>query len=179
VVPMILPVVLRRSARAEYDAAGDWYERQRPGLGAAFTTAVQKVFDRIAAQPQLFQVVLRDIRRVVVPGFPYCVYYRERPSGNRGDSRVPYLARPSRRAPDASRIVKSCKGDLKATIAGLADYDEATAAQVAGILRGSAGDGFEEQARAAAADAPLATRSGFETYFNDWNLSKAAGEQSK
>jgi plasmid stabilization system protein ParE len=77
---MTLPVILRRPARAEFDAAGDWYERQRPGVGLAFTTAVQRALDRIAAQPQLHRVVFRDIRRAVVSGFPYCVYYRERPS---------------------------------------------------------------------------------------------------
>ena len=73
-------VVLRRAARAEFDEEGDWYERRRPGLGAAFAAAVQETFDRVAAQPQLHPIVLRDIRRVVVRGFPYCVYYRERPS---------------------------------------------------------------------------------------------------
>src|SRR5438105_4881850 len=73
-------VILRQPARTEYDAAGDWYEQQRPGLGAEFTEAVQKVFDRIAVQPRLHAVILRDIRKAVVRGFPYCVYYRERPS---------------------------------------------------------------------------------------------------
>ena len=77
---MTLPVILRRAARAEYDAAVDWYEQQRPGLGAAFTAAVQRVFDRIAAQPRMHGIVLRDIRRAVVRGFPYCVFYRVRPS---------------------------------------------------------------------------------------------------
>ena len=77
---MSLPVVLRRAARAEYDKAGDWYERKRAGLGAAFTAAVQKVFDQISARPQLYRVVLRDVRMAVVQGLPYCVFYRERRS---------------------------------------------------------------------------------------------------
>ncbi|HBI45930.1 MAG TPA: recombinase [Planctomycetales bacterium] len=72
-------VILRRAAQAEYDAAGDWYEQQRPGLGVAFTAAVQEVFDRIAAHPRMHGIVLRDMRKAVVQGFPYCVYYRERP----------------------------------------------------------------------------------------------------
>lgn len=79
--PMTRSVSLRRAARAEYDEAGDWYERRRTGLGAAFTAAVQRVFDRIAANPRMHGAVLRDIRKAVVKGFPYCVYYRERPSG--------------------------------------------------------------------------------------------------
>ena len=77
---MSKPIVLRRAARAEFDAAADWYEQKRPGLGARFTAAVQQVFDRISANPQLHRVVLRDIRRAVVSGFPYCVYYRDRPT---------------------------------------------------------------------------------------------------
>jgi plasmid stabilization system protein ParE len=77
---MTKPIILRRAARAEYDDAGDWYERRQPGLGVAFTAAVQSVFDRIAANPQTHAVVLRDIRKAVVQGFPYCVYYRDRPS---------------------------------------------------------------------------------------------------
>lgn len=75
---MTLPVVLRRAARAEFDAAGNWYEQQRTGLGALFTAAVQRVFDNIAQLPRLHAVVLRNIRKAVVPGFPYCVYYREK-----------------------------------------------------------------------------------------------------
>ena len=78
--PVTKPVKLRAAARVEYDAAGDWYESQRPGLAATFTAAVQQVFDRIASQPQLHAVVVRDVRKAVVRGFPYCVYYRERPT---------------------------------------------------------------------------------------------------
>jgi plasmid stabilization system protein ParE len=77
---MTLPIVLRRAARTEFDAAGDWYERQRPGLGLIFTAAVQKIFDRIAGQSRLYRAILLGIRSVPAPGFPYCVYYRQRPS---------------------------------------------------------------------------------------------------
>lgn len=75
------PVILRPAARAEYDAAGDWYEQKRSGLGVAFTVAVQEVFDLIASQPRIHGVVIRDIRKTVIRGFPYCVYYRERAAG--------------------------------------------------------------------------------------------------
>jgi plasmid stabilization system protein ParE len=40
---------------------------------------VQKVFDRIAANPLLHQVVFADIRKGVVRRFPYCVFYRPHP----------------------------------------------------------------------------------------------------
>ena len=74
---MSLPIVFRRAARAEFDDAADWYEQRRTGRGTAFATAVQKVLDRIAAQPQFYPVALDDVREAMVSGFPYCVYYRE------------------------------------------------------------------------------------------------------
>ena len=74
---MSLPVIFRRAARAEFDDAADWYDARRSGLGAAFTAAVNKVLDRIAAQPDFYAQVYLDVREALVPTFPYCVYYRE------------------------------------------------------------------------------------------------------
>lgn len=71
------PIVFRRAARAEYDDAADWYEARSPGLGAAFTAAVRVILDRIAAQPAYYATVLDTIREALVPGYPFCVYYRE------------------------------------------------------------------------------------------------------
>lgn len=75
----VLEIVFRPIARTEYDDAADWYEQRRPGLGAAFTDAVQLVLDRIAARPSIHAQVHRDIRKAVVSGYPYCVYNREEP----------------------------------------------------------------------------------------------------
>jgi plasmid stabilization system protein ParE len=76
---MTLPVVFRRAARVEFDGAADWYEQRRAGLGAVFTAAVQRVLDRIAAQPDFYPQVYQDVREALVSGYPYCVYYREEP----------------------------------------------------------------------------------------------------
>ena len=73
---MNLPIVLRDEAQAEFDEAFDWYDAKRGGLGLEFVAEIQKVFDRIAANPLLHQVVLADIRKGVVRRFPYCVFYR-------------------------------------------------------------------------------------------------------
>jgi plasmid stabilization system protein ParE len=77
---MSLPIVFRRLARAEFDDAADWYEQRRAGLGAAFTAAVQHVLDKIAAQPDSYPQVYQDVREALVPGYPYCAYYREEPA---------------------------------------------------------------------------------------------------
>jgi toxin ParE1/3/4 len=71
-----LAVVLRPDAQADVQAARDWYEQQRPGLGRDFTDAVDEVLTRIAAFPKLYPVVLRDVRRAKLRRFPYLVYYR-------------------------------------------------------------------------------------------------------
>jgi plasmid stabilization system protein ParE len=73
---MSLPVVLRDEAQQEFDNAFDWYESERAGLGVEFVAEVQKVFDRIAADPLIHQSVVSDIRKGVVRRFPYCVFYR-------------------------------------------------------------------------------------------------------
>jgi plasmid stabilization system protein ParE len=71
-----LLVVLRDEALAEFDNAFDFYEGQRAGLGVDFVARVQKVFDRIAANPQMHSIVFADICKAVVKRFPYCVFYR-------------------------------------------------------------------------------------------------------
>lgn len=69
-------VVLRPEARAEFDEAFDWYERERAGLGEDFSLRVQEVLDRIAETPGLYQRVFGDVRRAVVRRFPFSVLYR-------------------------------------------------------------------------------------------------------
>ena len=75
---MTLPVVLRKSARAELDEAFDWYEAQGAGLGVRFATWVQDTFDRIAFSPESYPVVTDDIRRAIVRRYPYAIYFRIR-----------------------------------------------------------------------------------------------------
>jgi plasmid stabilization system protein ParE len=76
---MSLPVRLLPEAKAEFDAAADWYEQQRPGLGVDFVARVRDVLDRVAANPRLHAVVYQDVRKAVVSRFPYVVLYREEP----------------------------------------------------------------------------------------------------
>jgi toxin ParE1/3/4 len=73
---MSLSVVLRAEAEAEFDEAFDYYDGRKAGLGAEFTAEVQRVFDRVAANPLIHPEVFADIRKGVVNRFPFCVYYR-------------------------------------------------------------------------------------------------------
>jgi plasmid stabilization system protein ParE len=71
-----VPLTIRRAAQAEYDGAVDWYEQQRPGLGAEFARRVKEQLDAIGAAPFAHAIAHRDIRKAVVQQFPYTVYYR-------------------------------------------------------------------------------------------------------
>ncbi len=77
---MSVPIRFLPEARAEFDAAADWYEQQRTGLGVDFVARVRATLNRIAANPQLHAKVYQDVRKAVVVRFPYVVPYREEPS---------------------------------------------------------------------------------------------------
>lgn len=71
-------VVFRRQARLEFDDAGDWYEKERTGLGMEFLTEIHLLLQRIANTPEQFPMLHRDVRKAVARHFPYCIYFRER-----------------------------------------------------------------------------------------------------
>jgi len=71
-------ILFRPQARDEFDAAGDWYERESCGLGKAFLDAVETQLSRIGADPLAYPVVHRDIRKAALKRFPCCIYFRLR-----------------------------------------------------------------------------------------------------
>ncbi|CAA9431974.1 MAG: hypothetical protein AVDCRST_MAG64-3559 [uncultured Phycisphaerae bacterium] len=73
---MSRPLVVRPEAESDSAEARDWYERQRPGLGGEFLTAVEDAFELIKASPEAYAVVYRDVRRVGLRRYPYIAYYR-------------------------------------------------------------------------------------------------------
>lgn len=73
---MSFPIVFLPEAREEFDSAANWYENRKKGLGRAFTLAINQIIERFAANPQIHAIVHRDIRKAVVRGYPYCVFYR-------------------------------------------------------------------------------------------------------
>jgi len=79
-------IVFRKQACLEFDKAGDWYEKERLGLGMEFLAEIQLLIQRIADTPEQFPMLYRDIRKAVARRFPYCIYFRER------DQRIIVLA---------------------------------------------------------------------------------------
>jgi len=73
---VIRKFVLRPEARREFDQAFDRYCQIEQKLAFDFAGSVQESFDRIAENPEAFQVVFRNVRRAVLRRFPYSILYR-------------------------------------------------------------------------------------------------------
>jgi plasmid stabilization system protein ParE len=63
-------------ASADIEEAYLEYESQRPGRGDNFRLALERVWELLDTFPEAGLVAHRDLRRVLVPHFPYAVYYR-------------------------------------------------------------------------------------------------------
>jgi plasmid stabilization system protein ParE len=77
---MTLPVVFRRRFRNDLAAGYDWYEAQRPGLGEDFLSAVQSTVRNIESYSEIFAAVHGDVRRVIIPKFPFAIFYVVEPT---------------------------------------------------------------------------------------------------
>ncbi|HKS06919.1 MAG TPA: type II toxin-antitoxin system RelE/ParE family toxin [Gemmatimonadaceae bacterium] len=63
-------------ASEDIEAAYRWYEAQRPGMGDHFRATLNRLWQLLERFPNAGPVVHRDVQRVLVPHFPYGVYYR-------------------------------------------------------------------------------------------------------
>jgi len=51
--------------------------RRFPGLGREFVNEFERQVLRIAATPRRWMVISADIRRAMMPRFPYFIYFRQ------------------------------------------------------------------------------------------------------
>ena len=77
---MNLPVVFLSGADADLQAAFNTFEDYREGFGAEFMTAVDAHLARASVFPLLAPVYLRTVRRQVMRGFPYGIFYEPHPT---------------------------------------------------------------------------------------------------
>ena len=67
------------AATEDLDAAGEWYDRQLPGLSLDLLDAVEDAIELIIQRPAAWQrdgiVADREIRRFVMRRFPFSVVY--------------------------------------------------------------------------------------------------------
>lgn len=69
-------VLFTPAAQAEVIEAQDWYEREAPGLGRSFRAEVERVVQRLAANPLQFPTMLADVRRARLHRFPSGLFFR-------------------------------------------------------------------------------------------------------
>ena len=67
---------VRKLARAEIQAAFEWYLVRSPRAGAEFLEAVDAALKSIARAPKRQAIVRGQLRRRLLKGFPYAVYYK-------------------------------------------------------------------------------------------------------
>lgn len=74
-----MPVIFHADAEAELEAAADYYEGQKRGLGSAFEAAVEDALGRVARMPRAFALHgAAGLRKCLVRRFPYTVYFLDR-----------------------------------------------------------------------------------------------------
>jgi toxin ParE1/3/4 len=64
-------VQVQRSAKGDIADAHAWYEAEQAGLGTEFLDEIAATLARIASGPERYPVVEADVRRALVPRFPY------------------------------------------------------------------------------------------------------------
>ena len=62
-------------ASIEIDEAFKWYESQKAGLGLKFIDMAVTTVHRILNFPQLHPLISKNLRRAILPIFPYGVIY--------------------------------------------------------------------------------------------------------
>lgn len=68
-------LVAEPRADLDIEAGFRWYENERPGLGREFLDQLRLTYDRIGANPLVYQDLRAGIRRALVRRFPYAVYF--------------------------------------------------------------------------------------------------------
>ncbi|MFN8625776.1 MAG: type II toxin-antitoxin system RelE/ParE family toxin [Candidatus Binatia bacterium] len=62
-------------ADLDVEAAFEWYENERPGLGAEFLDELRAAYKRIADGPLKYRELRGGIRRALLRRFSYAVYF--------------------------------------------------------------------------------------------------------
>lgn len=69
------PILIRPEAEADIEEAFRWYEEKLSGLGADFLEFLENGVERIADSPEIYPVVYRNVRRLLIRRFPYGIFY--------------------------------------------------------------------------------------------------------
>ena len=62
-------------AEDEVNDAVDWYDNQEENLGAEFVLELDNFFEYLTETPKIFPIVFEEMRRAVLPKFPYAIIF--------------------------------------------------------------------------------------------------------
>jgi toxin ParE1/3/4 len=68
-------IIVLRDAEIDIQDSIKWYNDKKRGLGHRFFQIIDHSFDFIAANPDLYPIVFSKVRKKVINGFPYAIYF--------------------------------------------------------------------------------------------------------
>lgn len=68
-------VIVRPEAEQDLNQAYQWYESQRKGLGDDFLLCVEGGLARLTRNPELYQKIHGNIRRILIDRFPFSIFF--------------------------------------------------------------------------------------------------------
>ena len=68
-------LIVSRLAKADMKEATVWYKSKSVAAGAEFITAVDRLLAEIHGAPERYPFVYQKMRRALVLGFPYAIFY--------------------------------------------------------------------------------------------------------
>lgn len=74
---MIRDLIVDPSAQADVRSVFENYEKQESGRGFRFEAALDGLLERVRLFPQSSPVVRQHVRRAVMHGYPFSVFYIE------------------------------------------------------------------------------------------------------
>ncbi|HLO87872.1 MAG TPA: type II toxin-antitoxin system RelE/ParE family toxin [Nostocaceae cyanobacterium] len=69
-------VIFHPLAEQELNEAATYYEEQKQGLGLEYLEAVEQAVSCLMDYPEIGAKVRGSIRRLILPKFPYSLFYR-------------------------------------------------------------------------------------------------------
>ena len=68
-------LVVTAEAEAEINQAKEWYRGQSPRAALRFSDAIDHALETIGFNPEQYQIVYRETRRVLLDDYPYVLFY--------------------------------------------------------------------------------------------------------
>ncbi len=74
---MLKKVKFVKEASNEFLESVEWYNARAEGLGIKFADEIDSTVERITLNPDLYNEVIEDIRKIQVNKFPFSVFYKK------------------------------------------------------------------------------------------------------